>query len=235
MELSEYWWCTCSRRLRPQQCLWPQHQSHLHPRRLQGLQCQQVQSSRRSVQVWCGQEEMVRLSSATELYNLTFSDHYRPHLFHSFCIDVTMLIHQFNMNELNWLILLPCVAVQDHPERRWLLPLPSHGGDSEWDHAGVWREHTQRHIHEPRCQVLLIRLLGLQFGSVTQSRTCIFLLSTLSALVFLSTHLFFVAFFIHWASLQSCICTHWGSCSVQLLVCFNMWTTGKPQLSMTNK
>lgn len=59
-----------------------------------------------------------------------------------------------------------CCMLQDHPERQRLLPLPPHGGHSERRHAGVWRKHAQRHVHEPRRQVLLLGLLGLQFGSV---------------------------------------------------------------------
>ena len=48
--------------VRPQQRVRPQLQSHLHPRRLQGLQRQQVRAGWRPVQVRGGQDEMVRLS-----------------------------------------------------------------------------------------------------------------------------------------------------------------------------
>lgn len=69
-----------------------------------------------------------------------------------------------------WVSVLPhlccCMFLQDYPQRQWLFPLPSHGGDSEWNHVGVWRKHTQWHVHEPRSQVFLLGLLGLQFGSV---------------------------------------------------------------------
>lgn len=60
MEHRVYRWCPGPGGLWPQQCVWPQHQSHLYPRRLQSLQRQQVWPSRRPLQVWCGQEEMVR-------------------------------------------------------------------------------------------------------------------------------------------------------------------------------
>ncbi len=61
--------------------------------------------------------------------------------------------------------------VQDNPERQRLLPLPPHGGHSERDDAGVWRKHTQWYVYEPRRQVLLLRLPGLQSGSVTHTHT----------------------------------------------------------------
>ena len=56
--------------------------------------------------------------------------------------------------------------VQDHSEGQWLFPLPPHSSGCEWDHVGVWRKHTQRHICQPRGQVLLLRLHGLWHGSV---------------------------------------------------------------------
>lgn len=59
-----------------------------------------------------------------------------------------------------------CVSVQDHPQRQRLLPLPPHGRDRERDDAGVRRKHAQRHVHEPRRQVLLLRLPGVQSWSV---------------------------------------------------------------------
>lgn len=61
--------------------------------------------------------------------------------------------------------------MQDRPERQRLLPLPPHGRDSKRIHAGVWRKHAQRHIHEPWRQVLLRRLPILQSGSVTCTTT----------------------------------------------------------------
>jgi len=97
-----------------------------------------------------------------------------------------------------------CVSVQDHSERQWLLPLSSYSGDSEWDDAGVWRKHAQRHIHESRRQVLLLWLLGLQLGSVTHTCTQVLLQSALPASALPYASSFFCS--LHWASSHSYIC-----------------------------
>lgn len=94
------------------------------------------------------------------------------------------------------------VFVQDRPERQWLLPIPPHSCDSEWNDAGVWRKHTQRHIHEPRCQVLLRRLPSLQSGSVTRT-TAAAPTVFFPSLILLSMQ----DFSLHCAALHSYSCT----------------------------
>lgn len=51
--------------------------------------------------------------------------------------------------------------LKDYSQRQPIFPLLAHSCDSEWDHAGVWRKHSQRHLHEPRSQVLFFGFHGL--------------------------------------------------------------------------